>query len=189
MAFDLSSNEKSRAASQMSHAVYLFLSAFTAVSWEIAQISDQKRRLSCAGTLRVRGHDADAAKPKLVLDAETERQLGYGPSVWERFERLPNYREDRRHRSLYRAFARMAADDFTWFATAAERFFADDAPVGRQVVTGVEEIATATRRTPAGVLRLIQGGKLPVYEVEGTPTSTHAMLRPHRRYGVSAIAA
>jgi hypothetical protein len=192
MAFDLTSNEKSRAAPQMSHAVYLFLSAFTAVSGEIAQISDQKRRLSCAGTLRVRGHDADAAKPKLVLDAETERQLGYGPSVWEQIERLPNYREDRRHRSLYRAFTRMIAADFSWFATAAERFYEADvpvAPVGRQVVTGVEEIATATRRTPAGVLRLIQGGKLPVYEVEGTPTSTHAMLRPHRRYGETAIAA
>jgi hypothetical protein len=198
MAFDLTSNEKSRAAPQMSHAVYLFLSAFTAVSGEIAQISDQKRRLSCAGTLRVRGDDPEAdIAAKFIRDAEadlaaSERRLGYGPSVWEQLERLPTYREDRRHRSLYRAFVHLIADDFSWFAAAAAAFYEADvpvAPVGCQVVTGVEEIASATRRTPAGVLRLIQGDKLPVYTVDGEPTSTHAMLRPHRRYGVSAIAA
>jgi hypothetical protein len=86
----------------------------------------------------------------------------------------------------------MVASDFTWFASAAAWFFgADDyaAPIGPQVVTGVEEIASATRRTPAGVLRLIEGGKLPVAVVAGKPTSTQAMLRPHRRYGVTAIAA
>jgi hypothetical protein len=60
---------------------------------------------------------------------------------------------------------------------------------GGQVVIGAEKIATATRRTPAGVLRLIQGGKLPVASVAGEHVSTQDLLRPHRRHGVSAIAA
>jgi hypothetical protein len=150
----------------MSRAVYLFLSASSAVSGDIAQIRDQKRRFSCAQTLWVRGHEDDLRQARRFAEADLAdelRLLGYGPSVWESLERLPTYHEDRRHRSLYRAFARMIAADFSWFATAAERFYEADvpvAPVGRQVVVGVEEIATATRRTRAGVLRLIQGGKL-----------------------------
>jgi hypothetical protein len=175
-------------------ALNLFLSEFVAVSGGLRAQRPEKRRLSCAEALRVGERDTDAAR--LVREAAwhaiAERLLGYGPSVWERLEREPTEFDARQWRSLYRTFTRMVADDFSWFATAAERFYGADvpvAPVGRQVVTGVEEIATATRRTPAGVLRLIKGGKLPVYEVAGKPTSTHAMLRPHRRYGESAIAA
>jgi hypothetical protein len=111
--------------------------------------------------------------------------------LWESLERLPTQREDRRHRSLYRAFIRMIAADFSWFATAAEQFYADGEanPVGPQVVTGVEEIARETRRGRAGTLRLIEGGKLPVASIGGETISTKDMLRPHRRYGVSKIAA
>jgi hypothetical protein len=60
---------------------------------------------------------------------------------------------------------------------------------GGQVVIGPEKIAAETRRTPAGVLRLIEGGKLPTASVAGQHVSTKDILRPHRRYGASAIAA
>ena len=165
-------------------AVNLFLSTFAGVFGGLSENDPKKRRFFGAETLRV-------GDLKELLIADDIRQLGFGPSVWERLERLPTERDARQQRSLYRAFRGMVADDFSWFATAAKHFFEADepAPVGRQVVTGAEEIASATRRTPAGVLRLIECGKLPVHTVDGKPTSTQAMLRPHRRYGVTAIAA
>jgi hypothetical protein len=196
MAFDLTSNEQSRAAPQMTYAVYLFLSAFAAASRDLRGQRPEKRRFFGAEALRVRGDDPEAdIASKFIRDAEadlaaSERRLGYGPSLWESLERLPTQHEDRRHLSLYRAFLRLIAADFSWFATAAEQFYAaGEAALGPQVVTGVEEIATETRRTPAGVLRLVKGGKLPVASVNGKPVSTTAVLRRHRRYGETAIAA
>jgi hypothetical protein len=59
----------------------------------------------------------------------------------------------------------------------------------RALVIGVDEIAAETRRTPAGTMRLIQGGKLPVATVAGKPCSTQDLLRPCRRHGVTAITA
>jgi hypothetical protein len=57
----------------------------------------------------------------------------------------------------------------------------------RALVIGVDEIAAECRRTPAGTLRLIEGGKLPVSTIAGQPCSTQDLLRPHRRHGVTAI--
>jgi hypothetical protein len=127
-----------------------------------------------------------------VIVADGISRLGFGPSLWETIERKPTKYDARQMRALYRAFRALVASDFSWFEAAAKRFFDADetpAPAGPQVAVGVEEIATATRRSPAGVLRLIEGGKLPVAVVDGKPVSTQAMLRPHRRYGASAIAA
>jgi len=59
----------------------------------------------------------------------------------------------------------------------------------RQFVIGLNEIAAETRRTPAGTLRLIQGGKIPIATIAGQPVSTQDLLRPSRRYGETAIAA
>jgi hypothetical protein len=182
MAYDLAD----KATRQLeADAVNLFLSTFACVFESLRKNDPKKRRFFGAEALWVEGL-------KEILIAADLSILGFGPSVWERLERKPTEHDERQMRSLYRAFARLVASDFSWFASAAARFFDADetpAPVGPQVVTGVEEIASATRRTPAGVLRLIECGKLPVHTVDGKPTSTQAMLRPHRRYGVTAIAA
>ncbi len=149
-------------------ALNLFFSAFVAVSEDLRAQRSEKRRLSCAETLRVRGRDNDAARFVREADADlaiAERRLGFGPSVWERLERVPTEYDARQMRALYRTFIRMVAADLTWFASAAAWFFGADvtpARVGPQVAAGVDAIASATRRTPAGVLRLIEGGKLPV---------------------------
>jgi hypothetical protein len=180
--YELTSNAERRLDAA---ALNLFLSTFSGVFEGLSENDPKKRRLFGAETLRV-------GDLKELLIAADLRQLGYGPSLWDTIERKPTEFDARQQRSLYRTFTRMVAGDFSWFASAAAWFFGADetpAPIGPQVVTGVEEIASATRRTPAGVLRLIQGGKLPVYTVDGKPTSTHAMLRPHRRYGVTALAA
>jgi hypothetical protein len=192
------SNDQSRAAPQMAKAVTLFLSAFADASEDLRRDRGRKRRLSCAETLSVRGDDPEAdIAAKFIRDAEAdlaiaEQRLGFGPSVWERLERLPTEYDARQMQALYRTFSRMVAADLTWFASAAEWFFGADvtpAKVGPQVAVGVEEIARETRRTTAGVLRLIQGGKLPVATVNGETISTQGMLRRHRRYGETAIAA
>jgi len=185
MAFEPTNDENKRfdAAS-----LNLFLSTFPGIFEDFSDFERIKRRFSCALALRVGASLID------VIVEDGVSRLGFGPSIWETIERRPTEYAARQHQKLYRAFLALIASDFSWFASAAEKFFsgADDvpvAPIGPQVVTGVEEIATATRRTPAGVLRLIQGGRLPVAVVAGKPTSTQAMLRPHRRYGASAIAA
>jgi hypothetical protein len=192
MAYELTSKDELRLEAM---ALDLFLSEFVAVCGALRRNGGRKRRLSCAETLRVRDSDNDAAK--FVREAEAdlaiaERRLGFGASVWERLERLPTEYDARQMQALYRTFTRMVAADLTWFASAAAWFFGADvtaARVGPQVAVGVEEIARETRRTPAGVLRLIQGGKLPVAKVNGETISTTSMLRRHRRYGASAIAA
>ena len=59
----------------------------------------------------------------------------------------------------------------------------------RAIVIGVDEIAAQTRRSTAGVLRLIKGGKIQTTTIAGQPVSTQDLLRPSRRYGDTAIAA
>jgi hypothetical protein len=184
MAFELTNDENKRfdAAS-----LNLFLSTFPGIFEDFSDFERIKRRFSCALALRVGASLID------VIVEDGVSRLGFGPSIWETIERRPTEYAARQHQKLYRAFLALIASDFSWFASAAKKFFSGAdvpvAPVGRQVVSGIEEIATATRRTPAGVLRLIEGGKLPVAVVDGKPVSTQAMLRRHRRYGVTAIAA
>jgi hypothetical protein len=185
MAFELTNDENKRLDAASFN---LFLSTFPGIFEDFSDFERIKRRFSCAAALRVGASLID------VIVEDGVRLLGYGPSMWETIERRPTEYATRQHQKLYRAFLALVASDFTWFASAAEKFFSDadettPTPVGPQVVAGVEEIATATRRSPAGVLRLIQGGKLKVAYVAGKPTSTQAMLRRHRRYGVSKIAA
>ena len=167
-------------------ALNLFLSTFPGICEDFSDLERLKRRFFGAGALRVGASLID------VIVADGINRLGFGPSMWETIERKPTEYDQRQMKKLYKAFRALVASDFSWFAAAAERFFDADetpAPAGPQVAVGVEEIASATRRTPAGVLRLIEGGKLPVAVIDGKPTSTQAMLRPHRRYGVTAIAA
>jgi hypothetical protein len=176
-------------------ALHLFFTAFTDASEDLRRNSGRKRRLSGVGALMVR--DRDHAAATFVRDAEadlsaSEYRLGFGASLWATLERLPTEYDARQMQALYKTFTRMVAADLTWFASAASWFFGADvtaARVGPQVAVGVEEIAKETRRTPAGVLRLIEGGKLPVAKVNGETISTTSMLRRHRRYGETAIAA
>ncbi len=80
----------------------------------------------------------------------------------------------------------------TYSCAIAERIdtmLAEERHCAGQVVVGAEAIAAETRRSPAGVLRLIEGGKLPVVRLAGEVISTQDLLRPCRQYGVNAIAA
>jgi hypothetical protein len=150
----------------------------------------EKRRFSCEESLRV---EALGELIELQLN-----KAGYGPSFWTKAGRLPTQQDKRQMAQLYRWFVRSSGADISWFKDAADAYFGNVAlqpppapapPIGDQVVVGVEEIANATRRSPAGVLRLIQGGKLPVVTLAGQPTSTQDLLRPYRRYGETAVAA
>lgn len=92
-------------------------------------------------------------------------------------------------RSIKLAYLRRAIE--TYSRAIGERIdtmLAEDRPYGAQVVIGAEAIATETRRSTAGALRLIEGGKLPVAHLAGEVVSTRDLLRPHRRY-VTALAA
>jgi len=143
---------------------------------------DPNRRFFRADSLWVE----DIARDTAI--AQETRALDHRPT-WGSIEALPNPAAEREFQRLYRAFMRMAIVDVTWFATALTWFVeADEPPVfGPQVVVGIDAIARETRRSPAGALRLIEGGKLPGLKVAGVLVSTIEALRPHRRYGGSAM--
>jgi hypothetical protein len=90
---------------------------------------------------------------------------------------------------IERYAALLAEDDLQHREQFGKPLFVNRAIPTRQVVVGVESIARETHRTPAGTLRRIQGGKIPVATIAGQPTSTQDLLRRCRRYGETAIAA
>ena len=75
-------------------------------------------------------------------------------------------------------------------ANRIDTMLVEDRPhTSGQVIVGAAAIAAETRRSQAGVLRLIESGKLPVARLAGEVVSTQDLLRPCRQYGVNALAA
>ena len=97
-----------------------------------------------------------------------------------------------KERSIKLADLRRAIETYSCaLADRIDTMLVEERHSAGQLIVGAGAIAAETRRSTAGVLRLIEVGKLPVARLAGEIVSTADLLRrePFRRYGATAIAA